>query len=133
MVEGLERASKYIALYAIYESMYLQRDDPIKSQLEGAVTNLYCVILQFLTTAQKFYSHTSGGLVPVSLLSKSSYTKFTLVRTLKNIIANAEKELSPQLDAMAAKHREVQEFLRVIDANGQYITLPILSQKADMH
>lgn len=69
-LEGVEKVSKLIYRYAVFESVYLRGEQPLQStlkvQLEKAIKELYTAVLLYLLNVNTYFNRSAGGMIQLS-------------------------------------------------------------------
>ncbi|KAG9943476.1 hypothetical protein KCU85_g8660, partial [Aureobasidium melanogenum] len=98
MAEGIELVSGMITRYAVVESLYLLEESSMKAQLTGGITKLYVSILRYLSGAKTYYNKSTWG------------------RVVESAIKSSHELVEVPIGDVRAGHAEVDEILKVIDA-----------------
>ena len=127
MLEGVERISSLIARYTTVETLYLQSKSMERERLKNAVINLYVAILQFLLSARRFFSRSTGRRIMGSLVQSSDMK----VNTYLNAIAEAENRVIVLARLVDAEYIQRTEKLLEGGFTNVNVKLDILSQNVD--
>ncbi|KAG9599008.1 hypothetical protein KCU77_g4339, partial [Aureobasidium melanogenum] len=87
-----------ITRYAVVESLYLLEESSLKAQLTDRITKLYLSILRYLSGARTYYDKSTWG------------------RVLESAVRSSHDLVEVPIGAVRAGHGEVDEILKVIDA-----------------
>lgn len=98
MLEGVEQVFSLIARYTTVETLYLQNVSMERERLKGAIVKFYAAILQFLLTARRHFSHSTGH------------------RILGSVIQTSEMKIDSHLQNIVDAEKEVNAMARLIDA-----------------
>ncbi|KAH0171452.1 hypothetical protein KCU67_g2167, partial [Aureobasidium melanogenum] len=98
MAGGIELVSAMITRYAVVESLYLLEESSLKAQLTSGITKLYVSILRYLSGAKTYYN------------------KSTSRRFVEGAIRSSHDLVEAPIGDVRAGHGEVDETLKLIDA-----------------
>ncbi|KAH0335580.1 ankyrin, partial [Aureobasidium melanogenum] len=98
MAEGIELVSAMITRYAVVESLYLLEESSLKAQLTDRITKLYVSILRYLSIAKTYYD------------------KSTWERVGGSAFKSPHDLIEVPIADFRAGHGEVDEILKIIDA-----------------